>query len=301
MLRYLTTCMLSLVLLCQGGAFWIDPVSAEEKDSFFRPSRLPSLNNRSISSSFYHQYYDKRPDQITLPSSLTGSPEDSLLNYYSILREAAHITLGSGGCGTVGMAQLPYPIAYQFLSPAYRQRLSYEAYLQTQADIAHTSLLKLKQIRNDRSDGSLRYFVELETILGSKKGVTPFGYYYGYVYVKQVGDRYLIDDIRMNGEDFLCAPYHGWDWKAEYAVDIKYGNWCKLIKTIYPTKRDGYVKQIDALGVDGYEYRFEFIQLTNQTDIEVGQYRRAPNRTWQPVTIDPEKCLEKRGSAFRHA
>jgi len=292
MLRAGITCMLSLVLFCTGAMACPELAVAEEKERFFRPSRLPALNNRPISSSFFDPYVDKQPDQIRLPASLTVSPEDTLLNYYSILREAAHFSEGTGGCGTVGMAELPYPIAYRFLTPAYRKRLTYKAYLEKHADIAHTSLLKLKPVRNDRVDGSLRYFVELETILGTKKGVTPFAYSYGFVYVKRVGNRYLIDDIQLTGEDFLCAPYHGWDWKAEHVIRIKYGDWCKLVGTMHPTRRTGYVKQIDVLGTDGETYRFEFVQLTNQMDVEVGQYRRAPDGSWKPVTINPETCLE---------
>ncbi|WP_264170004.1 hypothetical protein [Clostridium estertheticum] len=41
---------------------------------------------------------------------------------------------------------------------------------------------------------------------------------------------YKISDVQLFGEDFLCAPYHGWSHNAEYVVDIKYGDWCKPVK-----------------------------------------------------------------------
>jgi hypothetical protein len=47
--------------------------------------------------------------------------------------------------------------------------------------------------------------------------------------IKKVQNRYKIDQIKLYGEDFLCAPYHLWQHDAEAVVAIMYGEWCKLI------------------------------------------------------------------------
>ena len=91
----------------------------------------------------------------------------------------------------------------------------------------------------------------------------------------------------MTGEDFLCAAYHGWRQQGEGVVDVEYGNWCKLIQKRLPTKRDGYVKTIDIIGTDGNDYRFIFIQLTNDTDVLVSQLMKSKQGKWEVTHIDP--------------
>ena len=88
----------------------MDQVTYHQK--YFRPSSLPVLNLRFTSSDFFHPYYEKSYDQIQVPMELTKTPEDTLLNYFSILREAENL-LGRS-CGSVGQARLPFPLAYIF-------------------------------------------------------------------------------------------------------------------------------------------------------------------------------------------
>lgn len=267
--------------------------SEHEVERYFRPSKLPVLNDR-VPSSFFDAYYNKKIDEIELPSSLMDTPDNTILNYFSILREAENLCETTGGCGTVGNAKLPYPVAYHFLTEAYRDRLPFKAYVQSFQEIAHINLIKLKPVPADPDrPKEQRYFIELETIEGSSKPLTPFAYYYGYVYIQKIGDRYEISDVELHGEDFLCAAYHGWSHMAEAVVDIEYGNWCKLVKKREPTLQEGYVKQIDFSGTDGKEYRFIFVQLTNDTDVLVAQYRQDPQGKWQLVHIDPRKCLKE--------
>ncbi|MCT4544469.1 MAG: hypothetical protein N4A63_13060 [Vallitalea sp.] len=84
---------------------------------YFRPSQLPILNDREFKSGFFGEFYMKEPNEIILPSYLLESPEDSIINFFSILRQAANYVEGKGtGCGTLGYARLPYPVAYNFLS-----------------------------------------------------------------------------------------------------------------------------------------------------------------------------------------
>ncbi|GAA0343372.1 hypothetical protein GCM10008967_37270 [Bacillus carboniphilus] len=265
----------------------IDETTYHQK--YFRPSCLPALNLRFQSFAFFHPYYEKKHDQIHLPTELTKTPEDTVLNYFSILREAENM-LGRS-CGTVGHARIPFPLAYNFLSEEYKRKLSYEDYLHSFAGIGHTSLIKLCRVPNVKH--GLRFFYEMETIEGfeGKKG-EYFGYYYGFIQLVHEKEGYRISEMSRIEEDFLCAPYHGWSHDAESAVEVKYGNWCKMIQKRYPTVINGYVKNIYFHGTDGAEYCLIFFSLTNGTDIEVAQFRKVGNGKWKPIRIIPEEeCL----------
>ncbi len=80
---------------------------------------------------------------------------------------------------------------------------------------------------------------------------------------------------------------------VEAVVDIKYGGWCSLVKERYPTQQDGFVKRIYFKGTDGNDYMIEFFQLTNDTDIEIAQYKKDASGKWKLIKLDPNKCLEK--------
>ncbi|MFC0474942.1 hypothetical protein ACFFHF_06590 [Robertmurraya beringensis] len=87
---------------------------------YFRPSCLKALNVR-FGGEFYSLFSEKPHDQIHLPPEWLRTPEDTLLNYFSILREAEN--LGGRSCGTVGQARTPFPIAYNFLSREYQKKI----------------------------------------------------------------------------------------------------------------------------------------------------------------------------------
>ncbi|WP_445505518.1 hypothetical protein [Niallia sp. 03091] len=228
-----------------------------------------------------------------MPIELTKTPEDTLLNYFSILREAEN--LGGRSCGSVGQARIPFPLAYNFLSKEYQRKLSYEDYLNSFAGVGHTSLIKLCRLPDIKQ--GIRFFYEIETIEGFKeKRNEYFGYYYGFIQLIDEKEGYRISDVQQIGKDFLCAPYHGWSHDAESVVEVKYGNWCKLIQKIYPTTKNGYVKNIYFHGNDGADYCIIFFTLTNGTDVEVAQFRKARNGKWKLIKMKPEEeCLtEKR-------
>ncbi|WP_232696616.1 hypothetical protein [Brevibacillus daliensis] len=269
----------------------------EKVEKYFRPSCLPVLNNQPTKPPFsFDPYYGKTLSEIVIPSWLMAAPKDTIRNYFYILQEAANFTgEKSGGCGTVGMASLPYPIAYQFLTTSYQNRLPFQSYVQTFQDIGHINLIKLNKVPADQTQPDIaRYFIEIETIEGSTKKLTYFAYYYGFIYIKKEGSLYKIDDIEIHGEDFLCAAYHGWHHNAEAVVDIEYGGWCKLVKRRYPTQQEGYIKYIYFLGTDGNDYCFIFFQLTNGTDILIAQYKKTRNSKWELIEIDPKKCLKEK-------
>ncbi|MHC0039127.1 hypothetical protein [Pseudoneobacillus sp. C159] len=265
---------------------------ARNLEKYFRPSCLPIKNTLIASYQFFDPFYDKNYDEIKLPASIIRTPDETVLNYFSVLREASNLAMQqTGGCGTVGYANQPYPIAYNFFTTHYKNRTSYDDYLKSFEGIAHINLIKINML--PRETGGVDYFVELETIEGSSKGITYFAYYYGYVNLVKDQGLYRINDMKLYGEDFLCAAYHLWQHDAEAVVDIMYGGWCKLVKKRRPTNQEGYVKTIEFLGTEGAEYRFVFFQLTNDTDVLISQFKRAAKGEWEIVKIDPEKCLKK--------
>jgi hypothetical protein len=285
--------------MIMGGQFYLQLIESDRRgdrdeetnaEKYFRPSKLPIINNRSFKWDFFDGSYD------TLPEDLLKTPEDTIINYFSILRQAANPKDGKGaGCGTLGYARGPYPFAYKFLSSEYQRSLSYNQYLKSFENILHINLIKLKRIPTDeKHPNAMKYFVEIETIEGSEKDVAYFAYYYGYVYIIKEGSQYKISDLQFYGENYLCAPYHGWNYNAELLVDIEYGDWCKLVKEKYPTQQDGFVKKIYFKGTDGNNYLIEFFQLTNDTDIEIAQYKKNDNEKWELIKLDPKKCIEKK-------
>lgn len=270
-----------------------DENRVRDVEKYFRPACNSVLNNRLDDFQFFQPYYEKSFNEIVIPPSLMNSPENTIIHYFSILREAENLTSKQmGGCGTVGMAKLPFPIAYNFFTKEYQKKISFASYLQSFKGIGHTSLIKLNKLPVQPHSTTIPYFIELETIEGSSKNLTYFAYYYGYVYIQKEGNTFKIADMTLIGEDFLCAAYHLWQHNAEAVVDIEYGEWCKLVKKRLPTKKEGYIKKIDIIGTDGRDYRFIFFQLTNDTDLLMSQYRKNSKGTWEWIKIEPESCLK---------
>lgn len=267
-------------------------ISTIDFEKYFRPSCFPIKNTIIKDFQFFEPYYEKNFKEIKLPITLIRTPDKTILNYFSILREAANLTQNQlGGCGTVGNGRLSYPIAYNFFTKDYQKRISYNDYLQSFTGIGHLNLIKMNRLPDEKD--FIPYFIELESIEGSSKGVTYFAYYYGYVQLRKVQNLYKIDQMKHYGEDFLCAPYHLWQHDAESIVRIMYGGWCNLIKEQLPTKEDGFNKIIDYIGTDGDNYRFIFYRLTNDTDVLISQYKKDSDGNWKSISIDPKKCLNK--------
>jgi hypothetical protein len=264
-------------------------------ETYFRPSTLPVLNNREFYDLF-RESINNNQEEISLTDELFKTPKDAILNYYSILREASNWIKGkSGGCGSIGNGKIPYPIAYQFLTTEYRKQLSYKQFLKSFENILHISLIKLKQIPVYQKENSIRYFYEIETIEGSDKEVNYFAYYYGFIDIVKEGQNYKISNLEILEEEFLCAPYHGWSHNGEASVEIKYGGWCSLVKGSLQTVQKDYIKKIMFQGTDGYMYMFIFFQLTNDTDVEIAQYRQIKESKWELIKLNPEDCLKDRG------
>lgn len=293
-------------LLIMGGSFHQQELLCETStikspninyDKFFRPSTSQILNTQNLDYQFYDKYFNKKNSEIKLDSNLLKTPEDTILNYYTILKAASYYDENNtkyAGCGSMGDGSGPYPIAYNFLSEEYKKELNYKDFLMSFNNIFHINLIKLKEIPLPvTSDNFKRYFVELETIEGADKPMTNFGYYYGFIDLSKEKVSYKISNMDFYGEDFLCAPYHGWNWLGESVVEIKYGDWCKLISGKPTTQNDGYTKSIYFDGTDGNKYMIEFLTITNNTDVEVAQYKKDSKGNYERIFLQPEKCLEK--------
>lgn len=262
-------------------------------EKYFRPSNLKIINTKSYE--LFDENYGKKYNEVVLPSELFKTPNDTIINYFSILREAANPSKDNlTGCGTIGYAKEPYPIAYNFLTDNYKKEVPYNKYLNSFKNILHINLIKLREVPSDKnSPNSLKYFFELETIQGSDKPIGTFIYYYGYIYLDKEDVGYKISNINYFGENYLCAPYHGWSYDAESIIDIEYGDWCSLVKEKLNTEIDGYEKRIYFKGTDGADYYVLFYELTNGYDIKISDYKKGPDGNWVQINIDTKKCLEK--------
>jgi hypothetical protein len=90
--------------LTMGGQFYkqFNDNGEKDADKYFRPSKLPSINDRVFDFSFFNSFYNKKPSEITLKGSLLKTPEDTIINYFSVLRDASNPLEGKGsGCGTL--------------------------------------------------------------------------------------------------------------------------------------------------------------------------------------------------------
>lgn len=257
-------------------------------ESYFRPSKLEALNNNFADFDTFSETFQND----TVPSNLLDTPLNTALNYYSVLQQAENLTeKKSGGCGTIGYAKTPYPIAYNFLSENNKLSMTYSEYLASFEGIGHINLIKLIPITTD-SNVKYKYFIELEILEGSDNGATTFSYYTGEVLIIKANGLYYIDSQYLTPEDFFCAPYHGWSHNAETYVEIVYGNWCGLIMKQYSPQQDASKKRIIVDGTDNKKYMFEFARLTNGTDMFISSLVQN-NSDWVPVEIDINKCLDK--------
>jgi hypothetical protein len=263
-------------------------------ERYFRPSKLPILNDK-IENSLYDMYGSKKLN-LKVPNEFLKTPEDTIINYFSVLREAANPTDESKtGCGSLGDTRGPYPVAYNFLSSSYKKNHSYEEYLKSFENKLHINLIKLNEVpRDENNPEDLKYFVELEIIEGTneKKGV--FAYYYGYMYMTKENGVYKIKDMQYGPENYLCAPYHGWNYDAELVVEIKYKDWCSLVEGDVDVKQDGYEKKVYFKDKSGNEYYVLFYQLTNGYDIKIADYKKNKDGKWELIYFTPENCLEKK-------
>lgn len=250
-----------------------DDISSER---FQRPSKeLPFPNP--------YTFKDFRKDNEKPPmvAKKFDNPEDLILAYYGILREASNMVGYSGGCGTIGWSGLPYPYAYELLIKAKQKEMPFDQYVDSFRGIGYTTLLKLlpAYAPPDTPKDTKYYMVEIEIITGAKANTdkeyhqgSQFAYYYGMIEVEKTPDEgWKIKDIYYIPEDFLCAPMHSWFYLSDAVVQIVYGDNLKLIDKIDKTEKKDDMISIYASG-NGKSYRFDFVRLTNGYDILLHEY-----------------------------
>jgi hypothetical protein len=318
LIAVLAVFFLSSTMICKGEEYQLDKLilggkyikesrlkenkdleENEEKSNlerFFRPSKTPIINDK-IEESFYN-IYGTDTTNFKIPNKFLKTPEDTIINYFSILREAANpIENSKTGCGSLGDTKAPYPIAYKFLSNSYKEKVSYNNYLKSFENTLHINLIKANQIGSDENRPNIiKYFVEIETIEGTNEQKGVFAYYYGYIYLKKEGEVYKIIDMNYTPENYLCAPYHGWSYDAKAFVEIEYGDWCSLIDGEVNIEEKGYEKKVYFKDKDLNEYYVLFYQLTNGVDIKISDYKKNKDGNWEQVYINPEKCLDKKNN-----
>ncbi len=236
-------------------------------ERFRRPSNEAPLNN-PYSFSDFEQPEHNTANNINIAREF-ARPRQVILAYFGILNRASNMMGYSGGCGSIGYGYQPYPYAYQLLTDKIKQKISLSQFINSFKGTGFITLLKLLPAY---SKSGSSYLVEIETIQGQKetndteKLGTNFVYYYGIVTAKETLKGYLIDEIDLTPEDFLCAPEHHWFYMSDAVVEIVYGENLKIIDKIDRTEQDGDLIFIYASG-NGKQYRFDFVRLTNGYDI----------------------------------
>lgn len=314
--RLLTIILISSILVINGeenkldtlilGGSYLEEPKIEEDirvenenniyslERFFRPSNMTILNTKRNILSIND--YDKSSSNIKINKELLKTPKDTIINYFSILRESANPLYNTQtGCGTLGDARDPYTLAYNFLSKSYKEKVPYKEYFMSFENQLHINLIKLNEVPPDKNrPNDIKYFVELEVIEGTDKPKGVFAYYYGYIYLEKEDDVYKIKDMMYAPENYLCAPYHGWSWDAKSLVEIEYGGWCSLVDGEVIVKDDGYERKVYFKDKDKNEYYVLFYQLTNGVDIKIADYKKNKDGKWELIYIDTKKCLENK-------
>lgn len=245
---------------------------------YHRPSAARPYNNP-----YSFEDFKKLNDAPPLMTTVFDKPEDVVLAFFGITRDAANMLGYSGTCGTVGDSILPYPYAYELFTKELQAQATLEEFINSARGIGHATLLKLMPANKN-------YFMfEVELIRGIEKsnqdysGGSRFAYDYGLIGVEETPEAgWKINYYQYIFEDFLCAPYHGWFYNAEQVVSIVYKN-LNIIEQIDSTDNTKDMTFIYASGY-GRRYRFDFVRLTNGYDILLHEniYR---NGDWADISL----------------
>ncbi len=105
---------------------------------------------------------------------------------------------------------------------------------------------------------------------------------------------YKIVDMNYTPENYLCAPYHGWNYDAKDFVEVEYGNWCSFIEGEVIVNQQGYEKKVYYKDKEDNEYFVLFYELTNGVDKKIADYKKNKDDEWDVVYINPYKCLKNK-------
>ncbi|MCC5912522.1 MAG: hypothetical protein JJT76_19055 [Clostridiaceae bacterium] len=216
---------------------------------------------------------------------------DVIHGYYSLLKESSNMVDFAGGCGSIGWGKIPYYHAYQLLTEDTKKQISLDDFAASFAGIGHMTVLKLlPAYRPQGTPYNIDYhFLEVEVITGPsrvKERLQPsyFAYYYGIVATEfSEYEGWKIKSVHYIPQDFLCAPYHLWQWDSRSLTEFLYTTRYDVIDKIDGTdKKDGKIS-IYASG-KGKKYKFDFIRLTNGEDILLHEYVEVGG-TWREINI----------------
>ncbi len=228
-----------------------------------------------------------------------NQPQEVIKAYFGILKDASNMEGFSGGCGTIGYAEQPYPYAYQLLTPEAQRVMPPEAFTESFSGYGHITFLQMHPSYTPPGSppGVTYYMVELESITGRREtggryGSEPsgslFNYHYGVVTVRKVPQEgWKIDRLDFAPEDFLCAPYHGWSYDAVSVVNIVFDSNLDLVDRIDAVTEKDNLITVTASG-HGNRYRFVFVRLTNGTDVLLHQYLWKDGRWLEGNFLTPD-------------
>jgi len=270
----------------------------QDSERFQRPSKQPALKLKYV-----YKENGNFENQSPTNQEIFEMPEDLIHAYYAILKNAENMDEYCGGCGTIGYAKTPFPDAYNLLSKEAQQKMSIDQFIASFLGTGHTTLLKLIPVYTPpETPKSIKYYmVEIEIITGPKCSETDnnmaqptyFAYYYGIATSERtLSEGWKIKSVDYIPEDFLCAPYHNWQWDATKVVQVIFGEWYKLIDEIEKVEIEGPNIKIYAKGKDN-RYRFDALRLTNGVDIFLHEYVWE-NGKWKEVDyiVEDQKSLK---------
>lgn len=255
------------------------------------PKEYPCSNPYSF------RYFYNNSDNLPLTTKKFNSPKDVVLAFYGILRDASNMPGYSGGCGTIGMAGLPYPYAYQLLTNEAQNEIPLKRFTNSFKGIGYITLLKILPAYSPPGTPlNMRYYmVETEFITGYR--VTDgddynegslFAYYYGLITVEETQSKgWKIKCIDYIPENFLCAPTHGWFYLADAVVEIVYRDNLKLIDGIDKIEQEDSMVYVYASD-NRKSYRFDFARITNGYDILLHE-NILENDSWKETELLPDE------------
>ncbi len=258
-------------------------------ERYHRSSKKNTLKNPYSYSNLYNK---------NSPLNINNSRAVPFI-YYDILQEASNMNGFTGGCGSIGYSNFPYVFAYRLFTDEVKNHMSLDKYIDLHKGIGHINLLNVQAIENVGTNivNEMNYMIEVEVITGKEKNkntenhenISYFGYYYGIFTVIFTKESWKISKISYKPEDFLCAPYHSWNYDGKLIVDIVYKNDLEIIQKIERIQYENSLVKIYGSGY-GSQYRFDFVRLTNGYDILINEFKME-NEEWIACNILNDKWL----------
>ncbi len=167
------------------------------------------LTFSSITCTAQPKSFSNTPKEVKTPDTIIKSYFDTLY-YASNLNEEE---MGYAG-GTIGMSSDPYDDAYKYWSEEWRNKNSYEDFINSWKGTANVELIKSFPV--SEKNGNYKFFVEIKTIeaVQEKKSFGIF-YYCGYLTIENTKEGYKITKGNLELENMAWAYGGHQPWKAD--------------------------------------------------------------------------------------